>query len=72
MSTCAEYDNLLNAKEDVSLYNYFKEISYNKLNIVSNNSPSSDDNSTLFFLDSHNRDYYLSCPEIQLQFILLN
>jgi len=42
------------------MYNYFREVSYNKLNIVSTFYPLNDGNEIVSYKDAHSRSYY--CP----------
>jgi M6 family metalloprotease-like protein len=52
------YDGLFNSTSKKSLKDYYDEVSYGKLNIVSNHFPVCDMTTNLAYIDSHNRNYY--------------
>lgn len=56
----AEVDNMFNATESGarSVYNYFKTVSYDKINIMTTFYPSPDNNQIRCYVDSFVRDYY--------------
>lgn len=53
--------NMFNAPGDdaISLYNYYKNVSYNQLEIISHFFPTPTGTTILSYQDSHNRNYYL-------------
>ncbi|MDU6878409.1 MAG: M6 family metalloprotease domain-containing protein [Clostridium botulinum] len=59
------YDRQFNGKNQVSLNNYYKEVSYNKLNIDTTFYPKPNGNQILSYTDSHPRSYYTNVPQNQ-------
>ena len=57
----AKFDNLYNSVEQnvTSVYNYYKEASYNRLEIISHFFPKSTGNTIISYKDAQPRDYYL-------------
>ena len=61
----SRYDNQFNSKSQASVNNYFKEISYDKLDINTTFYPKPNGNTILSYTDSHPRSYYTNVPENQ-------
>ncbi|KGO14931.1 M6 family metalloprotease domain-containing protein [Clostridium botulinum] len=59
----SKYDNQFNSKSQASVNNYFKEISYDKLDINTSFYPKPNGNTILSYTDSHPRSYYTNVPE---------
>ncbi len=64
-TSSSKYDNEFNSKDQVSVNNYFKEISYDKLDINTTFYPKPNGNTILSYTDSHPRSYYTNVPESQ-------
>ncbi|NFB57678.1 M6 family metalloprotease domain-containing protein [Clostridium botulinum] len=64
-TSLSKYDNEFNSKDQVSVNNYFKEISYDKLDINTTFYPKPNGNTILSYTDSHPRSYYTNVPESQ-------
>jgi M6 family metalloprotease-like protein len=56
--TRGEYDALFNSETNRSLKNYYNEVTYNKLNVVSSHFPVCEPTTNLAYIDSHNRKYF--------------
>jgi M6 family metalloprotease-like protein len=52
------YDDDMNAQDEVSVYHYFNEVSYNQLEITSTHYPVSPLNTNISYQDSYPRSYY--------------
>lgn len=64
------YNSMFNNKtaQANSMYNYYKEASYNKLNINTSFYPNASGNNVLSYKDIHSRDYYVNYkPEERLK-----
>ncbi|MDS1002585.1 M6 family metalloprotease domain-containing protein [Clostridium sporogenes] len=59
----SRYDNQFNSKSQASVNNYFKEISYDKLDINTTFYPKPNGNTILSYTDSHPRSYYTNVPQ---------
>ncbi len=64
-TSLSKYDTDFNSKDQASVNNYFKEISYNKLDIDTTFYPKPNGNTILSYTDSHPRSYYTNVPENQ-------
>ncbi len=61
------YDQMFNSSTsgDNSLYNFFKEASYNQLDVLSTNYPTTTGSTVISYQDSYNRNYYEPYDAIQ-------
>ncbi|EJO5346928.1 M6 family metalloprotease domain-containing protein [Clostridium botulinum] len=59
----SKYNNQFNSKNQASVNNYFKEISYNKLDINTSFYPKPNGDTILSYTDSHPRSYYTNVPQ---------
>ena len=58
-----EIQNMFNASDNISLYNYYKTVSYNQMDIISHLIPTPSDTVILSYQDSHPRSYYCKWSE---------
>jgi M6 family metalloprotease-like protein len=58
VNTRSFYDDLFNSDTKKSLKDYYDEVSYGKLDIVSSHFPVCELTTNLAYVDSHNRNYY--------------
>lgn len=59
----ADIENMFNAPNDLSLYNYYKTVSYNQIEILSHLCPTPSGSTILSYQDSHPRNYYCKWSE---------
>ncbi|HCL4445785.1 TPA: M6 family metalloprotease domain-containing protein [Clostridium botulinum] len=64
-TSLSKYDTEFNSKDQASVNNYFKEISYNKSDINTSFYPKPNGDIILSYTDSHPRSYYTNVPESQ-------
>ncbi|WP_251859441.1 M6 family metalloprotease domain-containing protein [Clostridium sp. Marseille-Q2269] len=57
------YNNQFNGKNQASLNNYYKEVSYNKLDVSTTFYPKANGNKVLSYTDNHPRSYYTDVPK---------
>ncbi len=57
------YDRQFNSKNQASLNNYYKEVSYNKLDVNTTFYPKPNGDKVLSYTDSHPRSYYTNVPQ---------
>lgn len=57
------YDKQFNSKDQASLNNYYKEVSYNKLDVNTTFYPKPKGDKVLSYTDSHPRSYYTNLPQ---------
>lgn len=66
-TSLSKYNDNFNSKDQASLTDYFKEISYDKLDIDTSFYPKPNGNTILSYTDSHPRSYYANASKNEIQ-----